>query len=87
MKEIDRTPAEIVFVLPNNKNIIMAAEQCVGMCEDKTVVVLPTKTVPQGIAAMMAVDPDLETQELTETMQEAFSQVKTAENYLCCPQL
>ena len=79
LKEIDRTPAEIVFVLPNNKNIIMAAEQCVGMCEDKTVVVLPTKTVPQGIAAMMAVDPDLETQELTETMQEAFSQVKTAE--------
>lgn len=79
LKEIDRTPAEIVFVLPNNKNIIMAAEQCVGMCEDKTVVVLPTKTVPQGIAAMMAVDPDLETQKLTETMQEAFSQVKTAE--------
>ena len=79
LKEVDRTPAEIVFVLPNNKNIIMAAEQCVGMCEDKTVVVLPTKTVPQGIAAMMAVDPDLETQELTETMQEAFSQVKTAE--------
>lgn len=79
LKEIDCTPAEIVFVLPNNKNIIMAAEQCVGMCEDKTVVVLPTKTVPQGIAAMMAVDPDLETQELTETMQEAFSQVKTAE--------
>ena len=79
LREIDRTPAEIVFVLPNKKNIIMAAEQCVGMCEDKTVVVLPTKTVPQGIAAMMAVDPDLETQELTETMQEAFSQVKTAE--------
>ncbi len=79
LKEIDRTPAEIVFVLPNNKNIIMAAEQCVGMCEDKTVVVLPTKTVPQGIAAMMAVDSDLETQKLTETMQEAFSQVKTAE--------
>lgn len=79
LREIDRTPAEIVFVLPNNKNIIMAAEQCVGMCEDKTVVVLPTKTVPQGIAAMMAVDPDLETQELTEAMQEAFAQVKTAE--------
>ena len=79
LKEIDRTPAEIVFVLPNNKNIIMAAEQCVGMCEDKTVVVLPTKTVPQGIAAMMAVDPELEMQELSETMQEAFAQVKTAE--------
>ena len=57
----------------------MAAEQCVGMCEDKTVVVLPTKTVPQGIAAMMAVDPELEMQELSETMQEAFAQVKTAE--------
>ncbi len=58
LREIDRTPAHVVYVLPNNKNIIMAAEQCVRLCEDKTVVVLPTKTVPQGIAAMLAVDPD-----------------------------
>jgi dihydroxyacetone kinase-like predicted kinase len=53
LKAVDATPAEIVYVLPNNKNIIMAAEQCARLCEDKKVVVLPSKTVPQGIAAMM----------------------------------
>ena len=47
-------------MLPNNKNIIMAAQQCQRLCEDKKVVVLPTKTVPQGIAAMLAVDPDMD---------------------------
>ena len=78
LREIDRTPAEIVFVLPNNKNIIMAAEQCVRLCEDKKVVVLP-KTVPQGIAAMMAVDPEMEQGELTEMMTEALGRVRTAE--------
>lgn len=52
------TPAETVFVLPNNKNIIMAAEQCVPLVEDRTVVVLPTRTIPQGIAAMLAYNPD-----------------------------
>ena len=76
LREIDRTPAEIVFVLPNNKNIIMAAEQCVRLCEDKKVVVLPSKTVPQGIAAMMAVDPEMEQ---TEMMTEALGRVRTAE--------
>jgi hypothetical protein len=79
LREIDRTPAEIVFVLPNNKNIIMAAEQCVRLCEDKKVVVLPSKTVPQGIAAMMAVDPEMEQGELTEIMTEALGRVRTAE--------
>ena len=50
LREVERTPAEIVYVLPNNKNIIMAAQQCQRLCEDKKVVVLPTKTVPQGIS-------------------------------------
>ena len=54
LREIDATPAEVVFVLPNNKNIIMAAEQCVRLVEGKQVVVLPTKTIPQGISALMA---------------------------------
>jgi len=58
MREIDRTPAEIVYVLPNNKNIIMAAEQCIPLAEGKRVVVLPTKTVPQGISALMVMDPE-----------------------------
>ena len=79
LREIDRTPAHVVYVLPNNKNIIMAAEQCVRLCEDKTVVVLPTKTVPQGIAAMLAVDPDAGREELTQIMTEAAQRVRTAE--------
>ena len=79
LREIDCTPAHVVYVLPNNKNIIMAAEQCVRLCEDKTVVVLPTKTVPQGIAAMLAVDPDAGREELTQIMTEAAQRVRTAE--------
>ena len=79
LKEIDRTPANVVFVLPNNKNIILAAQQCVRLCEDKTVVVLPTKTVPQGIAAMLAVDPEAGVEELTAIMTRAAEHVRTAE--------
>ncbi len=79
LKEIERTPAEIVYVLPNNKNIIMAAEQCVRLCEDKKVVVLPTKTVPQGISAMLAVDPDASEEDNTQAMLAGFANVHTSE--------
>ena len=79
MKAIDATPAEIVYVLPNNKNIIMAAEQCIPLCEDKKVVVLPTKTVPQGISAMLVVDPDASEEDNTAAMSEAFANVRTSE--------
>ena len=79
LREIERTPAEVVYVLPNNKNIIMAAEQCVRLCEDKQVIVIPSKTVPQGIAAMLAVDPDLQVVDNTAAMTEALDQVRTAE--------
>ena len=58
LRQINATPAEIVFVLPNNKNIIMAAEQCRGLAEGKEVVVIPSKTVPQGIATLLVMDPD-----------------------------
>ena len=66
-------------MLPNNKNIIMAAEQCIPLCEDKKVVVLPTKTVPQGISAMLVADPDAEEADNTAAMIEAFSHVRTDE--------
>ena len=79
LKAIDATPAEVVYVLPNNKNIIMAAEQAIPLCEEKQVVVLPTKTVPQGISAMLAVDPDAAQEELTQAMTEAFQRVSTSE--------
>ncbi len=76
---MDRIPAETVFVLPNNGNIIMAAQQC-GALTDKHVVVIPTKTVPQGITAMMNVDfeaPDAET--ITDAMTRSLSTVTTAQ--------
>ena len=76
---VDKIPAETVFVLPNNGNIIMAAQQCDALT-DKNVIVIPTKTVPQGITAMMNVDfeaPDAET--LTAAMTDSLSTVTTAQ--------
>jgi len=77
LTEIEKVPAETVFVLPNNKNIIMAAQQCEGLAS-KEVVVVPTETVPQGITAMMNVDTGMETRELLETMTTASKNVATA---------
>ncbi len=79
LKQIKKTPAEIVYVLPNNKNIIMAAQQCVDLVEDKKVIVMPAKTVPQGISAMIAVNPDGDEAENTAAMEEAMSLVTTME--------
>ena len=79
LKEIRKTPAEIVYVLPNNKNIIMAAQQCVDLVEDKQVIVLQAKTVPQGISAMIAVDPDGEAADNTAAMEAAMAGVTTME--------
>lgn len=77
LTEINRTPAETVFVFPNNKNIIMAAEQCIPLTE-KRVVVIPTKTVPQGITALLSLDETATEDEITEGMAEAISGVHTA---------
>ena len=79
LKAIDATPAEIVYVLPNNKNIIMAAQQTIPLCEDKKVIVLPTKTVPQGISAMLCADPDADEGDNTAAMMEGFANVRTSE--------
>ncbi len=82
LTEINRTPAEIIYVLPNNKNIIMAAEQCIGLkelAEGKQVIVLPTKTVPQGISALLSFDPDAEEDVNTAAMKETLSNVHTSE--------
>ena len=76
---VDKIPAETVFVLPNNGNIIMAAQQCDALTE-KRVIVIPTKTVPQGITAMMNVDfeaPDADS--LAEAMNDSLSTVTTAQ--------
>lgn len=76
LKEINRTPAEIVFVMPNNKNIIMAAEQTIPL-SGKKVVVIPSKTVPQGITALLSFDPDGELNDNVEAMSEALGTVTT----------
>ena len=79
LREIDQTPSEVVFVLPNNKNIVMAAQQCVGLSE-KEVIVVPTATVPQGISAMMSVDPEEpDAQSILRAMTDAASNVTTAQ--------
>ena len=77
LKQINRTPAETVFVLPNNKNIIMAAEQCVDIAEKK-VIIIPSKTVPQGVSAMLSVDASQTEEEITAAMEDAISHVHTA---------
>ena len=76
---VEQIPAETVFILPNNGNIIMAAQQCAGLTE-KNVVVIPTKTVPQGITAMMNVDFDApDPQTITSAMTDSIGTVVTAQ--------
>ena len=75
---IDAVPAEVVFVLPNNKNIIMAAEQAVPL-SDKQVIVLPTKNIPQGMTAMLAFDADAETTMNRDVMVEAIGGVRAGQ--------
>ena len=76
LKVVEQTPAEVVYVLPNNKNIIMAAEQCVPIAQKK-VIVIPTRTVPQGVAAMLAVDLEAAEDQNTQEMKQAAEQVDT----------
>ena len=76
LQEVNRTPSQVVFVLPNNKNIIMAAQQ-VDALTPKTVVVIPSKTVPQGITAMLSFAPEGSVEENTAALTEALDTVDT----------
>lgn len=76
LEAVNRVPAETVFVLPNNKNIIMAAQQVADLTP-KNVVVIPSKTVPQGITAMLSFNPDGSVEENTEALTEALGTVDT----------
>ena len=79
LEGVDKIPAETVFILPNNGNIIMAAQQCDALTE-KNVIVIPTKTVPQGITAMMNVDFEAaEAEDITTAMVESLPTVTTAQ--------
>lgn len=78
LRAVNLTPAETVFVFPNNKNIIMAAEQCIPMTTKK-VIVIPTKTIPQGVSSMMRLSPDMSPDALTADFNDAISTVHTAQ--------
>ena len=75
---IDHTPAEVVFVLPNNKNIVMASEQAAELSQ-RQVVVLGSCSIPQGIGAMLSFDPEKTIEENTQNMQEGMNAVKTGQ--------
>ena len=79
LNAINQTPAKTVFVLPNNKNIIMAAQQAVPLAKDRKVIVLQTKTIPQGISAMLSFDETQNAQANAEAMTEAAGAVETGQ--------
>ena len=76
---VEKVNADTVYILPNNKNIILAAEQAAHMAEDKKIIVIPTKTVPQGITAVINFVPELSMEENTETMIEEIKSVSTGQ--------
>lgn len=76
---IEKVNADTVFILPNNSNVILAANQAVGLVKDKKIVVIPTKTVPQGITAVINFVPDLSPEENAEVMLEEIRNVRTGE--------
>lgn len=79
LNAIDKVNAEHIFILPNNKNIILAANQAKALCEDKDIIVIPTKTVPQGITAMINFMPDSSAEENEARMTEELANVKTGQ--------
>lgn len=79
LNAIARVNAETIYIFPNNKNIILAANQAQTLTEDKKIVVIPTKTVPQGITAMISFVPEKTAEENAEIMTEAISKVQTGQ--------
>ena len=79
LQAIDRVRAKNIFIFPNNKNIILAANQARDLTEDKNIIVIPTKTIPQGITALISYVPDKTVEQNTEEMLEAVQNVKTGQ--------
>lgn len=79
LSAVDFVNAENIFVLPNNKNIILAANQAASICENKKLYVVPSTSIPQGIGAVIAFNPDVSPEENIEGMKEAMGEVKTGE--------
>ena len=79
LNAIEQVNADHIFILPNNKNIILAANQAQALCQDKDIIVIPTQTVPQGITAMINYIPDMAAQENAQRMTEESAHVKTGQ--------
>lgn len=79
LNAIDKINADNIYVLPNNKNIILAAQQAESLVEDKNIIVVPSKTIPQGISAMIGFIPDNSPEDNKEAMIDSMSYVKTGE--------
>ena len=79
LKGVDQINADNIYILPNNSNIILAAQQAESLVEDKNIIVIPTKTIPQGIAAMLGYIPGNSAEDNKESMIEAMSEVKSGE--------
>jgi dihydroxyacetone kinase-like predicted kinase len=79
LNAISKVNADHIFILPNNKNIIMAANQAASLVEDKDIIVIPTKTIPQGITALVNFIPDYSADENQETMTAEIALVKTGQ--------
>lgn len=79
LNAVEHVNADTIFVLPNNKNIILAAEQAVYLVEDKNIIVVPSRTVPQGITALINFMPDLSAEENLENMKAEMARVKTGQ--------
>ena len=79
LNAIAEVNADTIYIFPNNKNIILAANQARDLTEDKEIVVVPTKTIPQGITALISFQPDMTGEENLEAMMEAVSMVKTGQ--------
>ena len=79
LNAIDEVNADTIYIFPNNKNIVLAANQARDLTEDKEIVVVPTKTIPQGITALISFQPEMNGEENLEAMMEAVSMVKTGQ--------
>ena len=79
LEAIDHVNAENIFILPNNKNIILAAEQAAKLTAEKRIIVLPTKTIPQGISAMVGYMPELDVEENIDSMEECYQNIMSGQ--------
>lgn len=79
LEAVDHVNADNIFIFPNNKNIILAANQAASLVEDKNIIVIPTKTIPQGITALINFMPEKTPEENEENMKEEIANVKTGQ--------